>query len=226
MLGLPIGKHIVLRFKDSDGRPVSRQYTPISPQHLQGSFELLIKLYPTGKMSQYLASLDPGADVEVRGPLGMLEYQGAGNLLINRGGWRERRVKRIGMIAGGTGLTPMWQVARAILADAKDTTAVSFIYANVTEADILLRSDLDRMAEQHSNFTVFYTINPPREGEVVPPHWRGGVGFVSQDMIRKHMPQPGDAEAMVFLCGPKPMTDAMTKHLTEMGYSQDQLWSF
>ena len=226
VLGLPIGKHLVLRFKDADGRPVSRQYTPISPPQQPGAFELLIKLYPTGKMSQYLASLSVGAQVEVRGPMGMMEYQGQGALIINRGGWKERRVKRIGMIAGGTGLTPMWQVANAILADPKDTTELSLVYANVTEADILLRQQLDALAERHSNFRVFYTVNPPREGESIPAHWKGGVGFVSPAMITKHMPAPDDREALILLCGPKPMTDAMAKHLTDLSYSQEQFWSF
>ena len=226
ILGLPIGKHLVLRFKDADGRPVSRQYTPISPPEQLGSFDLLIKLYPSGKMSQHLAQLQVGQDIEVRGPMGMLEYKGDGAVLMNRGGWKERRVSKIGMIAGGTGLTPMWQIVHSILADKADRTQLSFIYANVSESDILMRPQLDQLAAAHHNFHVFYTINPPREGDCIPPHWKGGVGFVSREMIGKHMPKPEDSDAMILICGPKPMVDVMVKHCTDMGYSQEQLWSF
>lgn len=36
------------------------------------------------------------------------------------------------MIAGGTGVTPMYQVAAAILKDPKDRTQVSLIFGNLT----------------------------------------------------------------------------------------------
>ena len=226
-LGLPIGKHLVLRFKDADGRPVSRQYTPITSDSDRGYFDLLIKLYPAGKMSQYLSALPLGSPVEVRGPMGMLEYKGRGQIALNKGGWKSRQVKKIGMIAGGSGLTPMYQIATHILADKGDQTEVSFIFANVTETDIMMRKELDSLAAQHTRFTLFYTINPPREGEKIPDLWRGGVGFVNSDMVNKYMPPASDGdECMVMVCGPKPMVDAMSKLLKEMGYGEEQIWVF
>ena len=226
-LGLPIGKHLVLRFKDADGRPVSRQYTPITSDSDRGYFDLLVKLYPAGKMSQYLSALPLGSPVEVRGPMGMLEYKGRGTIALNKNGWRTRQVRRLGMIAGGSGLTPMYQIATHILRDKGDNTEVSFIFANVTETDIMLRKELDALAAEHAQFHLFYTINPPREGEKVPEMWKGGVGFVSAAMVGKYMPPPSDGDAcMLMLCGPKPMTDAMSKLLKEMGYGEDQLWVF
>ena len=217
----------MLRFKDGDGRPVSRQYTPITADSDKGFFDLLVKLYPTGKMSQYLSALPIGSSVEVRGPMGMLEYKGRGEISLNKGGWKTRQVKKIGMIAGGSGLTPMYQIATHILRDKGDETAVSFIFANVTETDIMLRKELDGLAAQHTQFNLFYTINPPREGEKIPEHWKGGVGFVSSEMVTKYMPPASEGDScMVMLCGPKPMVDAMTKLLKEMGYGEEQIWVF
>jgi ferredoxin-NADP reductase len=43
----------------------------------------------------------------------------------------------------------MYQVIKAVLKDAADTTRISLIYANQTEADILLREELDEMANNH-----------------------------------------------------------------------------
>lgn len=54
-----------------------------------------------------------------------------------------------GMIAGGTGITPCYQVAAAILKDPSDTTRISLIFGNVSEDDILLRQELDDLAAQH-----------------------------------------------------------------------------
>lgn len=55
-----------------------------------------------------------------------------------------------GMIAGGTGITPMYQVAKALLTDPAETTSISLIYANVTEDDILLRKELDELTHTYS----------------------------------------------------------------------------
>lgn len=40
------------------------------------------------------------------------------------------------MLAGGTGLTPMYQIIKASLRDAEDKTVLRLIYANVNEEDI------------------------------------------------------------------------------------------
>jgi NAD(P)H-flavin reductase len=53
------------------------------------------------------------------------------------------------MIAGGSGITPMFQVAQGILRDPRDVTKVFLIYANVTEEDILLRKELEGWARDH-----------------------------------------------------------------------------
>jgi hypothetical protein len=46
---------------------------------------------------------------------------------------------RGGRVQGGTGITPVLQVIAAVLADPKDTTQLSLIYANQSEDDILVR---------------------------------------------------------------------------------------
>lgn len=40
------------------------------------------------------------------------------------------------MIAGGTGITPMYQIIKSSIKDASDRTQLSLIYANVNEDDI------------------------------------------------------------------------------------------
>jgi len=80
----------------------------------------------------------------MKGPKGHLEYKGRGNFTIN-----QKRVvtpykkRKIGMVAGGTGITPILQVIRAIQKDPSDKTELWLIYANQTEDDILLRKELE-----------------------------------------------------------------------------------
>ena len=40
------------------------------------------------------------------------------------------------MIAGGTGLTPMYQIIKSSLKDPEDRTKLCLIYANIEEEDI------------------------------------------------------------------------------------------
>jgi cytochrome-b5 reductase len=73
------------------------------------------------------------------------------------------------MIAGGTGVTPMYQVAAAILKDPHDTTRISLLFGNLTADDILIKQELDALAAAHpKRFSVFYVLNSP------PANWTGG----------------------------------------------------
>jgi len=62
-------------------------------------------------MSQHLDSLAIGDTIEVRGPAGDIEYKGRG-LLTAAAGQKTLRVSCINMIAGGTGITPMYQLIK------------------------------------------------------------------------------------------------------------------
>jgi len=92
VLGLPIGQHIAIR-ADIDGKSVSRSYTPISNDVDLGRIELVVKVYPGGLITNYLANLTIGDNVEIRGPKGAMKYN-------------KDYSKSILMIAGGTGITP------------------------------------------------------------------------------------------------------------------------
>jgi len=54
------------------------------------------------------------------------------------------------MIAGGTGITPMYQVAKALMGDQQEHTSISLIYANVTADDILLKKELDELSQTYA----------------------------------------------------------------------------
>lgn len=157
-LGLPVGKHIFLRAKipSMQNKSVIRAYTPTTPPSTEGHFDLIVKVYfagvdprfPEGGMfSQYLEQLRIGDTVEVKGPLGGFVYEGAGRY-FGQGGKRAGTAKEIGMICGGTGITPLWQVVQDIFKNGglNDETRVSLLVGNRSEQDILLRKELDDFA--------------------------------------------------------------------------------
>ncbi|KAF9350717.1 NADH-cytochrome b5 reductase [Mortierella sp. AD094] len=199
LLNLPIGQHISI-MAHINGKDISRSYTPTSSSDDVGHFVLCIKSYPQGNISKMFAELKIGDTINARGPKGQFNYT-------------PNMCRAIGMIAGGTGLTPMLQIIRAVLKNPEDKTLINFIFANVTEEDIILRAELDALAKKHPQFKVYYVLNTPPEG------WTGGVGFVNADMIKEHMPAPA-ADIKVLLCGPPPMITAMSKITQDLGYDK------
>jgi cytochrome-b5 reductase len=201
ILGLPIGQHISLA-ATIDGKEVVRSYTPVSSDEDHGYIDLLIKSYPTGNISKHVASLAVGQTIKVRGPKGAMVY--TPNL-----------VRHFGMIAGGTGITPMLQIIKAILRGraAGDRTEVDLIFANVNPEDILLKEDIDAIAAKDPKFRVHYVLNNP------PEKWNGGVGFVTADMIKAKLPAPA-SDVKILMCGPPPMISALKKATEGLGYQK------
>lgn len=222
-VGLPVGKHMLLRCTDAEGKPVSRAYTPVSSDDDLGHFDLLVKLYSNGKMSQHLQALQVGSTIDVRGPQGSLEYKGDGVFNIVRRGSptpQVYNVKSVGMIAGGSGITPMLQLLRDVSKrSTTDFTKLSLLYANVTEADILLRSELESLRESRSLTDIFYTLDRPSES------WTGGQGFITTEMIKANLPPPASS-TLVLLCGPPPMVNMMEKHLLALGYTEEMYFKY
>lgn len=207
VLGLPIGQHISCRGKDSQGEEVIKPYTPTTLDTDVGYFELVIKMYPQGRMSHHFREMREGDYMAVRGPKGRFKYQPG-------------QVRAFGMLAGGSGITPMFQVARAILENPEDKTQVHLIYANVTYDDILLKEELEELeAKYPGRFQVYYVLNQP------PEEWTGGVGFVSKEMIQAHCPAPA-SDIKILRCGPPPMNKAMAGHLDALGYSAEMQFQF
>ncbi|XP_072983011.1 NADH--cytochrome b5 reductase 1-like [Typha latifolia] len=207
VLGLPIGQHISCRGKDNLGEEVIKPYTPTTLDSDIGYFELVIKMYPQGRMSHHFREMRVGDYLSVKGPKGRFRYQPG-------------QVRAFGMLAGGSGITPMFQVTRAILENSKDQTNVHLIYANVTYEDILLKEELDTLASNYPNrFKVYYVLNQP------PDVWNGGVGFVSKEMIQTHCPVPAP-DIQVLRCGPPPMNKAMAAHLDDLGYTKEMQFQF
>jgi len=88
----------------------------------------------------------------------------------------EFRVKKLGLICGGTGIAVMYpvpwilkietnisslKIVKKILSDPTDKTAVNLLFTNKTEEDILLRSELDAAASD-PRIKVFYSLDKVR----------------------------------------------------------------
>jgi cytochrome-b5 reductase len=118
-------------------------------------------------MSQHLERMKIGDTIQVRGPNGLLVYKGKGQFAIKPDKKKPpviQKYKKIGMIAGGTGITPMLQLIRQVFKDSNDETNLWMLYANQTENDILLRKELEEVEKEHSDrFKLWYTVDRPAD---------------------------------------------------------------
>jgi cytochrome-b5 reductase len=241
VLGLPIGKHFKIyaplakvvtpkKAGEWNGREdmeqerteIERKYTPTTSDDEVGYVDLVIKVYKGGvvdrfpdggKMSQYLGGLKPGDKVDVTGPVGTHTYLGNGKF---KSGTKEHTCKKLGMMAGGTGLTPMLQVIAAVLKNPADPTQLYLIYANQTEGDILCREMLEDLQKAHpKRLKIWYTLDRP------PKKWAYGEGFITEEMIAEHLPGPKES-SLILMCGPPPMVKfACQQNLDKLGYKKD-----
>ncbi|KFP11055.1 NADH-cytochrome b5 reductase 3, partial [Egretta garzetta] len=233
VMGLPVGQHIYLSAR-VDGALVVRPYTPVSSDDDKGFVDLVVKIYfrgihpkfpDGGKMSQYLDSLKIGETIDFRGPSGLLVYKGKGSKFAIRPEKKAepvtKEVKYVGMIAGGTGITPMLQIIRAIIKDKDDPTICHLLFANQTEKDILLRFELEEIQVQNpGRFKCWYTLDR------APENWDYSQGFVNEEMIRDHLPPPQN-DVLILMCGPPPMIQyACIPNLEKVGYTKDMRFSF
>lgn len=232
ILGLPIGQHIYLSAK-VDGKLVVRPYTPVSSDDDKGFVDLVVKIYfknvhpkfpEGGKMSQYLESLRLEDTIDFRGPSGLLVYKGKGEFAVQpdkKAPASVKKAKHVGMIAGGTGITPMLQIITAVMKDREDQTVCHLLFANQTEKDILLRPELEEvLANNPDRFKLWFTLDR------APENWEYSEGFISEDLVRNHLPPPGD-DTLILMCGPPPMIQfACNPNLDKVGHSNSRRFTF
>lgn len=183
-------------------------------------------------MTQYLDNLSVGHSIDVSGPSGNLIYKDEGVFDIRSrkpDPFVRRRIRHLGLIAGGTGITPMYQIINEVLKESTSSAPddvvaplkISLLFANQTEGDILLRDELEQLAANNANrFKLWYTVD--RENA----DWKYSKGFINETMIEEHMPAPGD-DVLICLCGPPPMIKfACLPNLEKLGYTEKMRYLF
>ena len=145
--------------------------------------DFIIKRYPNGPMSEHMHSLAPGQRLDIKGPIPKYQIE-------------ENMHNHIVMIAGGTGITPMWQVARNIFKNPNDKTKVTLLFGNLTEEDILLRKEWNELENTYpQRFRAFYTLDKPSKD------WTQGQGVITKDLLKTVMPEPKEDNIKIFVCG-------------------------
>ncbi|KAL7541467.1 hypothetical protein ACHAXR_012300 [Thalassiosira sp. AJA248-18] len=194
---------------DNNNKPVGllkKSYSPVSHPATVGTFDLLVKSYPPqpgGGVGDAICNLQIGNHL-----VGKLKSE----RLVHGSPIISKRWDRVGLIAGGTGVAPLIQLARIILEDPmEDDTKIYLLSINRNEEDILMRGELDQLAKDHpERFKVSYSLT----GTHVRSDWSGYTGRGSISMAQETLPPPSSSASadgkrtMIFVCG----TDGFRDH--------------
>lgn len=163
----------------------------------------MVKYYPGGKGSGKMHSLKPGDSMKFK-PLQEFE-------------WKPNQYSHVTLIAGGSGITPLYQLTQAILRNPEDKTRIALVYANNTEEDILLRKEFDALAQKYPDrFQRVYTVKTASSqgGEVE-------TGYITKEMLAKVMPhRMSEANTKVLVSGPPAMVESIAGAKGGMGWTQ------
>ncbi|KAK9458780.1 putative NADH-cytochrome b5 reductase [Lipomyces oligophaga] len=220
--GLVIASIVMVKYVTPKGNNVVRPYTPITDVDHIGSFDLLVKTYPAGKMSVHIQKLAIGDKLAFRGPI--VKYA-----------WTANKHDEIVLIGGGSGITPLFQLLHAIDKDPEDKTKVTLFYGNVSEDDILLKAEIDAtVANKPDQFKVVYALDKPTSGS-----WTGVTGYITKEVLTPLIPPPSSANIKFFVCGPPPLYNSisgnkispadqgeLTGILADLGYAKEQVFKF
>jgi CDP-4-dehydro-6-deoxyglucose reductase len=190
------GQFVSLK-QDFDGRELTRAYSIASAPD-SNRFSLCLNRIEHGTFSNFLFSLQPGAELEVSEPLGYFTL---------------RRPERPALfIATGTGVAPFRSM---LFQHLSESAAPRILLLGCRYVDgLLYNTEFEDLARQHSHFSYRPTVTRPDD------HWTGRIG-----RVQAHMDEAleGRSEVDVFICGLKEMVDHVRGLLKQKGFDRKQI---
>lgn len=197
--GHKAGQHVDVRLTADDGYQAQRSYSIASAPG--AALALTVERLEDGEVSSYLAGdLRVGDRFELRGPIG-------GYFV-----WTAALEGPLFLVAGGSGVVPLMAMLRA-RADAALRTPAVLLYSSRSEADIIYRAELERLAAEDAALKVVHTLTRAQ-----PSGWNGFSRRVDRAMLEEVGFAP-DTRPRIFVCGPTPMVEAAASSLRALGHA-------
>ena len=134
---------------------------------------------------------------------------------------KQRKVKKFIMVCGGSGITPIFQVLRAVMQDKQDQTKCTLLNGNRLVEDILCKEDLDAFQSANEDrCQILYTLT---QG---PEDWQGLRGRIAAPLLEKHCQVGEKGDTMVLVCGPEPLEKSVKSWLLGNGWKEEDLLFF
>lgn len=171
-----------------------------------GLLELLMAVGASGSPGPHLEPLEPGALVDVEGPLGRFQFPeapGARHLLF---------------IAGGSGIAPLRSMMRHALATMTDrpaTPAIGLIYSARTKDEFAYADEFEDLART-GRLSLMLTVTRSDDESA----WPGSRGRISMSHLRQMVPHQ---DTLCFVCGPPALVGDIPLLLREIGVGGEKI---
>jgi len=199
------GQFFTLHVRLGDGELAKRAYSASSSPLDPSRVSVTVKRVAGGLVSTHLVErLREGDVLDVLGPSGAFTPAPA------------REPRRVVLVGGGSGITPLSSIARTLLVTEPGTRVV-LVYGNRGREDVIFHDALEALAREHSatgRFVVRHVLESPPSG------WTGGVGLLDGAAVERELGALGDANGApseYYLCGPDPLMLAARTFLTGRG---------
>jgi cytochrome-b5 reductase len=188
----------------------------------RGFLELTVRRYPNGKMSSHIHSLVPGDTLMF--PAVIPAYS-----------WVPNKHEEITLIAGGAGITPMFQLAQGILNDPSDKTKINLVYGVRNDSEILFKDTFATWQQQFPDrFQATFVVREPEAGS---SYQRADIDAALLTKVAPRSSSPDPQASKVFVCGPPGMETALMGAsgfgsgsgggiLAQLGYTKGQVFKF
>jgi predicted ferric reductase len=164
-----------------------------SAPQVGGRLEFTVK--ELGDFTRTVGQIAPGETAYVDGPYGAFSVD-------------RYRARRYVFIGGGIGMAPVMSMLRALAARGDRRPHLLFMANSVWER-ATFREAVARL-EERLDLSVVHVLETPPQG------WTGETGYLTQEILDRHLPvERGALE--YFICGPKPMIEAVERALYGLG---------
>lgn len=195
---------------------ISRDYTPISLASKQNDcvLDILIKLYPNGKMSAFISNLKYNDVVYMRGPFGDFVYQ-------------PNQYKMVYMICAGTGIAPLYSLIQTIVDNENDDASIRLCYSCSSLSDILLRAELRRYSS-YWNFSadIYLSQEQPSGLNSLDIHYGENIvcGRITSLSIENLI--QNKLNSLVLICGTESFNNDMLNFVVRCGFPPNEIHIF
>ena len=191
------GQHVDVRLTAEDGYQAQRSYSIASAPE-DDHLILTVERLDDGEVSPYLTqTLQPGDDLELRGPIG------------GYFAWRASLGGPLLLVAGGSGVVPMRAMLRHHRATGSDVPA-RLLYSARTRADLIYPAEL----EDYDT-----TITLTREQ---PQGWNGRTRRIDRDLLAE-AGWPAAERPLIYACGPTGFVEAVADALVALGHDPNRI---
>jgi len=187
-----------------NGEKVRRSYSLCTYAPADQLPAVTVKRVDDGRMSNYMNNhVKAGSEMQVMPPNGKFT-------VVPDAGRTEHYV----LFAGGSGITPMMGITRAIMMH-EPGSQVTLVYANRNPESVIFKNALADIEKQYSGrFKVIHSYDQ------APFTWFGLKGFLTEDKVVNLLHQKiggSFASYQYYICGPSPMMDVVKKALSKAG---------